>query len=356
MSTPQRPEVVVITGASAGVGRATAQAFARRGAHVGLLARGQGGLEGTRRDVEAEGGCALVLPTDVAEAEQVDAAARAVEEAFGPIDVWVNCAMTTVFAPFQKITPQEFRRVMEVTCLGYVHGTMAALRRMRLRDRGVIIQVGSALAYRSIPLQSAYCAAKAAIRGFTDSVRSELIHDGSRVHLTMVQMPGLNTPQFRWGLSRMPRKARPVAPAYQPEVAAEAIVWSAYHRRRELWVGLSTVEAIRVNQISPAFGDWYAARTAYQGQQTDESEDPGRPHNLWEPVDRAGDFGAHGPFDAEARRHSPQLWANTHRGWLALATAGLAGVACGAWLARSHDSRRPRWPASAMPGGPGGLG
>ena len=283
-------------------------------------------------------------------AEQVDAAAQAVEEAFGPIDVWVNCAMTTVFAPFHEITPQEFRRVPEVTCLGYVHGTMAALRRMRPRDRGVIVQVGSALAYRSIPLQSAYCAAKAAIRGFTDSVRSELIHDGSRVHLTMVQMPGLNTPQFQWGLSRMQHKARPVAPAYQPEVAAEAIVWSAHHRRRELWVGLSTVEAIRVNQVSPGFGDWYAAQTAYQGQQTGEPEDPGRPHNLWEPVDREGDFRAHGPFDSEARRHSPQLWANTHRGWLALAAAGLTGLACGVWFAKGQNPRRPRWPALSTPG------
>jgi NAD(P)-dependent dehydrogenase (short-subunit alcohol dehydrogenase family) len=331
-----KPEVVVITGASGGVGRAAAVAFARRGARIGLLARGRGGLEGARHDVEEAGGRGLVVPADVADFDQVDAAAAAVEREFGPLDVWVNSAMATVFAPVERMEPAEYRRVTEVTYLGSVHGTLAALRRMKPRDRGTIIQVGSALAYRSIPLQSAYCAAKAAIRGFTDSLRSELIHDGSQIHLTMVQMPGLNTPQFEWGKSRMPRRSRPVPPVYQPEVAAEAIVWSAHHRRRELWVAPSTVEAILVNRIAPGFADWYAARTAYSGQQTDEPADPSRSDNLWEPVDRVVDFGTHGPFDDEARGRSLNLWANLHRGWLALSAAAIAGLACGAWVAGSE--------------------
>jgi NAD(P)-dependent dehydrogenase (short-subunit alcohol dehydrogenase family) len=337
MNRAHTPEVVVITGASGGVGRAAAVAFARRGAHIGLLARGRGGLEGARRDVEAAGGRGLVLPTDVSDPDQVEAAALAVEREFGPIDVWVNVAMATVFAPVHQMEAAEYRRVTEVTYLGYVHGTLAALKRMRPRDRGTIIQVGSALAYRSIPLQSAYCASKAAIRGFTDSLRSELIHAKSNIHITMVQMPGLNTPQFEWGRSKMPRRARPVAPVYQPEVAAEAIVWSAHHRRRELWVAPSTVQAILAQRVAPGFGDWYAARTAYTGQQTDEPENPSRPDNLLSPVDTEGDFGAHGPFDREARPRSLQLWANTHRGWLTLATAGLAGVACLAWLGSGRE-------------------
>ncbi len=327
---------MVITGASGGVGRAAAVAFARRGAHIGLLARGRGGLEGARREVEEAGGRGLVVSADVAEFDQVDAAAAAVEREFGPIDVWVNSAMATVFAPVDCMEPSEYRRVTEVTYLGFVHGTLAALRRMKPRDRGTIIQVGSALAYRSIPLQSAYCAAKAAVRGFTDSLRSELIHDRSQVHLTMVQMPGLNTPQFEWGKSRMPRRSRPVAPVYQPEVAAEAIVWSAHHRRRELWVAPSTVQAILVNRLAPAFADRYAAQVAYSGQQTDEPADPGQPDNLWEPVDTTGDFGAHGPFDDEARGRSLHLWANLHRGWLALSAAAIAGLACGAWVVRGE--------------------
>jgi NAD(P)-dependent dehydrogenase (short-subunit alcohol dehydrogenase family) len=353
MSRARTPEVVVITGASGGVGRAAAVAFARRGAHIGLLARGRGGLEGARHEVEAAGGRALILPTDVSDPDQVEAAAEAVEREFGPIDVWVNVAMSTVFAPVHRMEAAEYRRVTEVTYLGYVHGTLAALRRMRPRDRGTIIQVGSALAYRSIPLQSAYCAAKAAIRGFTDSLRSELIHDKSHVHITMVQMPGLNTPQFEWGRSKMPRRARPVAPVYQPEVAAEAIVWSAHHRRRELWVAPSTAQAILAQRVAPGFGDWYAARTAYEGQQTDEPENPTRTDNLWSPVDTEGDFGAHGPFDREARRRSWQLWADTHRGWLTLAAAGLAGVACAAWLGNGEARRR----RSALPAiaGDGGL-
>ena len=323
------PEVVVITGASAGVGRATARAFAQRGARVGLLARGRDGLEGARRDVEELGGRPLVVPTDVAHADQVEAAAEAVERELGPIDVWVNNAMVSVFSPVHQMEADEYRRVTEVTYLGYVHGTLAALRRMRPRDRGVIVQVGSALAYRSIPLQSAYCAAKAAIRGFTDSLRCELLHDRSHVKLTMVHMPALNTPQFRWVKSRLPRKAQPVPPIFQPEVAAEAIVFAAHHPRRELWVARSTVKAILSAKLAPSVGDWFLAREGYDGQMTDEPANPSRPHNLWEPV--PGDHGAHGVFDDRAARSSSELWASEHRGWL-LAGAGAAGLLCGLML------------------------
>lgn len=352
MSQGDPPKVIVITGASAGVGRAAAHAFARRGAHLGLIARGRGGLEAARREVEEAGGHALALPADTADPDAIEAAAEAVERQFGPIDVWVNAAMVTVYSPVHQMTPEEYRRVTEVTYLGYVHGTLAALKRMRPRDRGVIVQVGSAMAYRSIPLQSAYCGAKAAIRGFTDSLRSELIHDKSRVHLTMVQLPGLNTPQFDWGKSRLPRNVRPVAPVYQPEVAAEAIVWAARHRRREIWVGLPTIKAILAQRIAPGFGDWYAARVAYSGQQLDEPANPSRPDNLWGPRDAEGDFGAHGRFDREAHRHSPQLWMSKHRGSLALAALGAAGLACGLWLtgdrARLHPLRSARAAARSL--------
>jgi NADP-dependent 3-hydroxy acid dehydrogenase YdfG len=319
------PEVVVITGASAGVGRATAQVFARAGAHIGLLARGADGLEATRRDVEAAGGKGLIQSVDVARPEEVEAAAQAIEETFGLIDIWINNAMATIFAPFHAISAEEFRRATEVTYLGTVYGTMAALRRMRLRDRGMIVQVGSALAYRSIPLQSAYCGAKHAIRGFTDSLRSELIHDRSRVRLTMVQLPGLNTPQFDWARNRMPQKAQPIPPIYQPEVAAEAIYWAAHHDRRELFVGLSSVKAILGNKLAPGILDKYLATAAVTGQQTGEPADPTRADNLTAPL--PGDHGAHGRFDDRARTHSPQLWATAHRPWLAAATAGLAGLA-----------------------------
>jgi NAD(P)-dependent dehydrogenase (short-subunit alcohol dehydrogenase family) len=319
-----RPEVVVITGASAGVGRATVQAFARRGAHIGLVARGQDGLEGARQDVETLGGKALVLPTDVADADQVEAAAAAVEAHLGPIDIWINNAMVSVFSPIKAMTPAEFRRVTEVTYLGYVYGTLAALQRMLPRDRGVIVQVGSALAYRGIPLQAAYCGAKHAIQGFMDALRCELLHDGSKVQVTMVQMPALNTPQFGWVKSRLPHTAQPVPPIYQPEVAAAAIVWAAQHPRREFYVGFSTVKAILGNKLVPGFADWYLARTGYASQQTHAQADPNRPNNLWEPV--PGDHGAHGTFDARARAHSLQLWADTHRSWLALAGLGIAGM------------------------------
>ncbi|MDF5732629.1 MAG: SDR family oxidoreductase [Rhizonema sp. PD38] len=277
-----KPEVVVITGASAGIGRATVQAFAKRGAHIGLVARSHDGLEGARKEVEAAGGKALVLPTDVSAQDQVEKAAAAVESEFGPIDIWVNNAMASILSPFTEIKPEDFRRVTEVTYLGNVYGTMAALRRMKPRDRGTIVQVGSALAYRSIPLQSAYCGAKSAIRGFTDSIRCELHHDRSNVHITMVQMPAVNTPQFDWIKNNMPHKSQPVPPIFQPEVAAEAIVWAATHRRRELYVGLPTVEAILGNKVAPGLLDRYLGQTGYKSQQTDEPENHNLPSNLWE--------------------------------------------------------------------------
>src|SRR5215208_7124385 len=297
MAADNKSEVVVITGASAGVGRATAQAFGRRGARVGLLARGRDGLEGAKAEVEAAGAKALVLPTDVSDAQAVEAAAGEVEERFGPIDVWVNNAMVSVFSPVNETTPEEFRRVTEVTYLGAVYGTLAALARMLPRDRGVVVQVGSALAYRSIPLQATYWGAKHALQGFTESLRCELLHDGSRVRVTMVQLPAVNTPQFGWMKSRLPRKARPLPPVFQPEVAAEAIVWAADHERRELDVGLSTAIAIWGDKVAAGFGDRYLARTGFASQQHDGPEDPGRVDNLWAPVDADRDHGAHGAFD-----------------------------------------------------------
>src|SRR5712691_3661856 len=284
--------VIVITGASAGVGRAVAKAFARGGA----------GLEGAQRDVEANGGEALVLPLDVADAAALERGAGEVEERFGPIDVWVNNAMTSVFSPIKEMTPDEFKRVTEVTYLGYVYGTLAALRRMLPRDRGVIIQVGSALAYHGIPLQAAYCAAKHAVQGFVDSLRCELIHDKSRVRVTMIELPALNTPQFSWVKSRLPRKAQPVPPIYQPEIAAEAIVYASHYPRREIYVGMTTVAAIAANKIAPGLLDHFLAHTGYDSQQHDGAEDRHRPDNLWEPVDAEKDHGAHGQFDSRAAR------------------------------------------------------
>jgi short-subunit dehydrogenase len=321
------PEVVVITGASAGVGRAIVREFARHGAHIGLLARGREGLEGAKRDVESLGGRALAIPTDVADAEAVEEAARRVEEELGPIDVWVNDAMSAVFSPFSEITPEEYRRATEVTYLGYVHGTMSALRRMRERNRGTIVQVGSALAYRAIPLQSAYCGAKFAIRGFTDSLRTELMHEKSNVHVTMVQLPAHNTPQFGWGRTKLPNHPQPVPPIYQPEVAAEAVYWAAHHRRREVWLGSSSVMVILGNKLVPALADRYLAKTGYSSQQTDQRVDPDRPDNLFTPVDEEEDRGAHGIFDEQAHERSPQLWVTKNRGWLALAGVAVAAVA-----------------------------
>jgi NADP-dependent 3-hydroxy acid dehydrogenase YdfG len=331
MNEMHRNDVVVVTGASSGVGRAAARAFASRGAAVGLVARGSDGLEGAVKEVEAEGARAVADQVDVAMAE---AAAARVEEQLGPIDVWVNNAMTSVFAPLSEITAEEFRRVTDVTYLGVVHGTMAALRRMLPRDRGTVVQVGSALAYRSIPLQSAYCGAKHAIRGFTDSLRCELIHDRSKVRLTMVQLPALNTPQFDVVLSRLPRKAQPVPPIYQPEVAAEAIVWAAEHPRREVWVGATTLATIAADKVAPGLLDRYLGKTGYDSQQTDEAADPHRPSNLWEPV--PGDLGTHGDFDRRAHPRSFQVWATTHRGLVALAGAGAVGLAAAARWGRSR--------------------
>jgi NAD(P)-dependent dehydrogenase (short-subunit alcohol dehydrogenase family) len=322
----QPSQVVVVTGASAGVGRAVARAFARQGAAVGLLARGRAGLEGARRDVEEAGGRALIVPTDVADPDQVEAAAAAVEHAFGPIDVWVNNAMASVFSPVIEMTPADYKRVTDVTYLGVVYGTLSALRRMRPRDRGSIVQVGSALAYRGIPLQSAYCGAKHAIQGFCDSLRSELLHDRSAVRLTMVQLPAMNTPQFEWVKSRLRGRAQPVPPIFQPEVAADAIVWASEHDRREIYVGFSTTVAIVGNKAMPGVGDWYLAKSGYDSQQTAEPEDPDRPNNLWIPVDDERDFGPHGRFDARAKPASWQVWLSEHRRGVAAASAVAAAL------------------------------
>jgi len=317
-----QPEVVVVTGASAGVGRATARLFGRRGARVGLLARGRDGLEAARREVEEAGGTALVLPTDVADASRVERAAERIEGELGPIDVWVNNAMVSVFSPVKEMTPEEYRRVTEVTYLGVVHGTLAALRRMLPRDRGTIVQVGSALAYRGIPLQSAYCAAKHAVQGFCDSLWSELLHDGSRVHLTMVQLPALNTPQFSWVKSRLPRRPQPVPPIYQPELAAEAISYASRAGRREIYFGWPTIQAIVGNKLAAWYADRYLARNGYESQQYDGEINPDRPHNLWDPL--PGDHGAHGDFDDRSTGSSPQLWLNMRRDWVVAAAASLA--------------------------------
>jgi NAD(P)-dependent dehydrogenase (short-subunit alcohol dehydrogenase family) len=330
-------EVVVITGASAGVGRATVRKFARHGARVGLIARGVDGLKGAQKEVEELGGKALVFPVDVANPDRVEAAAAQIEADLGEIDIWINNAMASVFSPVKEMTPEEFRRVTEVTYLGCVYGTLAALKRMLPRNRGVIVQVGSALAYRGIPLQAAYCAAKHAIQGFCDSLRCELLHDKSNVRLTMVQLPALNTPQFGWVKSRLPRRAQPVPPIFQPEVAAEAIYFGAHHPRREFYVGTPSVAVIVGNRFTPGLLDRYLADTGYDSQQYDGPEDPDRPHNLWQPV--PGDHGAHGAFDARAKDCSPQLWTSEHRTLVAIGVAALAisGIIA---LFKNSDRRR----------------
>lgn len=321
MSTPK---VVVITGASAGVGRATAREFARAGAHIGLVARNADALQAARREVEHLGGKAIACVADVSRASDVEAAAAAVEARFGPIDVWVNNAMVTIVSPVKKLTPAEVEHATAVTYLGTVYGTMAALKRMLPRNRGTIVQVGSALAYRAIPLQAPYCGAKFAIRGFTDALRSELAHDRSRVHITMVQMPALNTPQFDWCRTRMAHEPQPVAPIFQPEVAARAIAWAARHRRRELWVGRSTLAAIWGNKLAPGLLDRFLARKGYRSQQTRRPVRADRLDNFMAPV--AGDHGAHGRFDACAESSSQQMWLSTHRWWLSAAFAGVSAV------------------------------
>jgi short-subunit dehydrogenase len=322
--------VVVITGASAGVGRAAVRAFARQGADIGLVARGVDGLEAARREVETAGGRALVLPADVADPDAIEAAAERVERALGPIDVWVNNAMVSVFSPVKQLQAEEIRRVTDVTYLGVVHGTLAALRRMLPRDRGAIVQVGSALAYRGIPLQAAYCGAKHAIQGFTESLRCELLHDRSRVHVTMVQLPAMNTPQFDWVKSRLPRQPQPVPPIYAPELAADAIVWAASQGRREISVGGPTVVAIWGNKIAAGLADRYLARTGYDAQQTDEPADPDRQDNLWRPL--PGDHGPHGRFGDRMTDRSPQTWINERLPAVAMMIA--AGGAALLWGAR----------------------
>jgi short-subunit dehydrogenase len=331
MDQTNKGKVVVITGATAGVGRAVVTEFARQGAYIGLIARGKDRLEATKREVEELGGKAIMLPTDVADAQQVEDAAERVEQELGPIDIWVNDAMTTIFAPFLEITPAEFKRATEVTYLGQVYGTMAALKRMHKRNRGSIVQVGSALAYRSIPLQSPYCGAKHAIVGFTDSIRSELIHDKSAVHITAVMLPAMNTPQFSWCRTRLPRHPQPVPPIFQPEVAARAIVWAATHRRREVYVGFPTVKAIYGNELAPGFADRYLAKNAIEGQQTSQHVSPDRPDNLFEPV--SGDYAAHGIFGDRAKSFSVQSSLNLesmtllgHRGLVASAAFIVAGL------------------------------
>jgi NAD(P)-dependent dehydrogenase (short-subunit alcohol dehydrogenase family) len=328
------PSVVVITGAGSGVGRATARAFASMGVAVGLIARGEDSLEAAAKEVSSAGGRALAISADVADAAAVERAAARVEEELGPLDVWVNNAMTSVLAPFAEVSPEEFRRVTEVTYLGQVYGTRAALARMLPRDHGAIVCVGSALAYRGIPLQSAYCGAKHAIQGFTESVRCELRHGGSHVRITMVQLPALNTPQFEVVLSRLPRRAQPVPPIYQPEVAARAIVWASMHRRREVWVGGSTTATMLANQLAPGLLDRYLGRTGVQSQQTSQHADPDRPSNLWEPV--PGDRGAHGPFDHRAHPRSAQSWASRHHGLLAGAATLTGAGAAAMRLARTR--------------------
>ena len=333
MSTTATGQVVVITGASGGIGRATAKAFGARGATVALVARGEAGLQGAARDVEAGGGTALVVPTDVADHEQVEAAAARIEKELGPVDVWVNVAFTSVFSPFDEIKPEEYKRVTEVNYLGFVYATMAILPRMKARNRGTIVQVGSALAYRGIPLQTAYCGSKHAIQGFHEALRCELLHEKSGVHVTMVQMPAVNTPQFSWVLNKLPNHAQPVPPIYQPEVAARGVLHTADHpKRREYWVGASTVGTLAANAIAPGILDRYLARTGFSSQQTKQPRAADQAVNLWKPADAEQDFGAHGVFDDQAKTTAPQLWASHHHGVLGGVAAALTGV--GAVLTR----------------------
>ena len=328
-------KIVVITGAGAGVGRATAEAFARQGYDVALLSRDPDRLNKAVVELRRYGGQALAIPTDVADADAVEAAAERVEAELGPIDVWVNVAMATVFAPVHKLNAKEIERGTSVTYLGQVYGMMAAVKRMRQRDRGTIINVGSALAYRSVPLQSVYCGAKFAIRGFTDSLRSEIIHDGLNIHITMVDLPAINTPQFDWSLNKTGRKAKPVAPIFQPEVAARAIVFAATNHRRDIWLGLPTIKAILANRIAPGLLDRYLARIGYDGQLTEQALPTDAPSNLFNAV--PGDYGAHGRFDSLASDVTLTMFTERHRAALWAGAVGLVGLLGLHWLARRRD-------------------
>ena len=330
MKRSKNKEIVVVTGATAGVGRAVVRRFAKEGAYIGLLARGKEALKNAKKEVDEAGGKAIAIPTDIANWEQVEEAAKKVEEEFGSIDIWINNAMTSVFAPLKDITEKEFHRVTEVTYLGTVYGTMAALRRMLPRNKGSIVQVGSALSYRSIPLQSAYCGAKHGIRGFTNSLRSELIHDKSNIKLTMVQLPAVNTPQFRWVKNKLPKKPQPVPPIYEPEIPAEAIYYAAHNNRREIFVGISTVKTILGNKILPGFLDHYLAKNGYSGQQTNEMRDKNQKDNLWEPL--PGDYGAHGNFSNRARKESSELWASENKKVIGVVLSGIIAVGAGLFL------------------------
>ena len=330
-------DVVVITGASGGIGRATARRFAQDGAKVALLARGRAGLDAAARDVERRGGQALILPTDVADADQVEAAADAAEEELGPIDIWINDAMATIYAEFLDVEPEEYRRATEVTYHGMVWGTRSALKRMARRNRGTIVQVGSELAFRGIPLQAPYCGAKHACKGFTESVITEIRHHGWDIHVTMVHLAAFNTTQFTWGRTKLPRQTQPVPPIYQPEIAAGAIHWAAYHKRRQIYVGLPTVLNVVGERVAPWFLDWYLAKTGYGSQMTKQPLDGGQSHdNLFEPADREEDRGAHGPFDDRAHAHSLQTTLSKHRRLAGSVVAAGVSAAAGAALLRKR--------------------
>lgn len=330
----RKTQTVAVTGASGGIGRASAIEFARTGAQVALIARGAAGLDGAAREVEEAGGQALAIQADVSDPEQIAEAIDRIEGELGPIDVWVNVAFTSVFARFDEIEPEEYRRVTEVSYLGYVYSTMAILPRMKARGAGTIVHVGSTLAYRGIPLQSAYCGAKHAIQGFHESLRAELLHERSPIRVTMVQMPAVNTPQFSWVLSRLPKQAQPVPPIYQPEVAGRAVAYAAEHpRRREYWVGGSTMGTLLANAVAPGILDRYLARTGFQSQQTPEDRDPDQPVNLWEPADEKTDFGTRGVFSDRSKGSSVQVWAS-HNHWLFGAAAAAAGAGLIALLKR----------------------
>jgi NAD(P)-dependent dehydrogenase (short-subunit alcohol dehydrogenase family) len=328
-------QVIAITGATSGIGRAIVRRFAKDGSRIALISRGRDGLDGARRDVEAAGGQALVLPTDLAEWDAVKSAASAVEEAFGPIDIWINNAMATIFAPFAEVDPDEFKRATEVTYLGTVWGTKAALDHMLPRDRGKIVIVGSALAYRGIPLQAAYCGAKHGVKGFFESLRTELRAQKSNVHVSMVQLPGVNTPQFEHGRSKMPKVPQPMPPYYTPEVAADAVYWAAHHRRREIYVGGPTVKTIIGNKVAPWLVERVLAKQGIKGQQSDKPADPNRPDNLFSSP--PGDPGAHGPYDDNSRTSSIQLQASKHRGLLAAGLGAAVVMLTGSLVASSRS-------------------